>query len=67
MRFKTGLRRRDHDPLVTLGCVLAIGTAFVLLWRLGAPLTLLLPGLLLSCLAACLLFAFLGLRSHRKA
>ena len=62
-----GRKVRDRDSLITVGCVLAIAFAFVLLWRLGVPLPLLILGLLLSCLAACLLFMILVLRNHRKA
>ena len=62
-----GRKVRDRDSLITVGCVLVIAFAFVLLWRLGVPLPLLILGLLLSCLAACLLFMILVLRNHRKA
>jgi len=62
-----GRKVRDRDSLITVGCVLVIAFAFVLLWRLGVPLPLLILGLLLSCLLACLLVMLLELRSHRKA
>ncbi len=68
MFFRRGAgHRHDRDPLVTLACVLAIAFAFFLLWGLGVPFPLLAPGLLLSCLVACLLFMLIELRSHRKA
>ena len=59
--------QRDRDPLITLGCLLVVAIAFVVFWRLGVPLPLLISGLLLSCLLACLLFALVAVRSNRNA
>jgi len=59
--------QRDRDPIITLGFLLAVAIAFVVLWRLGVPLPLLISGLLLSCLLACLLFALVAVRSNRNA
>lgn len=59
-------RHHDWDPLVTIGCVLALAIGFVALWRLGVPLPAVVLGLSLVCLAACLLFMILEARSQRK-
>ena len=59
--------RRDRDPLITVGCLLAMAITLIVLWRLGVPLPLLISGLLLSCVLACLLFALVAVRGQRKA
>lgn len=62
-------RRRfhDRDPLITIACVLALATALIVLWWLGAPLPVLAAGLLVTCFVVCTVFMALELRSHRRA
>ena len=59
--------KHDRGPFVTVGLILALGAALIVVWRLGLPTPLLIVGLFLACAAACLLLALMDRQSRRRA
>ncbi|MFQ5883637.1 MAG: hypothetical protein ACE5IO_00890 [Thermoplasmata archaeon] len=59
-------RSEVRDSLVTVVCVSALVLVLIALWKLGAPLVLLVIALVSTCLIACFAFVHIQGRETKR-